>query len=159
MFFCQNIALSNVITTLPFYNYGRDPFGSRNTTAGSLNKEWRPNNQKSIQVDVVTLDSYIHDHNVEKIDLFKIDVETLEAEVLEGYKNNIHKHKPAIILEIQDGKIGENIHSFFKEEDYSYFNIDERSGLKKVTSLGKDNHKNYLICHNSKLKILGEDLL
>ena len=148
---CQNIALSNVVGSRPFYNYGRDPFGKSNTTAGSLNKEWRTEEQKHIEVDVTTLDSYIIAKGIKNIDLLKIDVETLEAEVLEGYKKHLHIHKPTIILEVQDIEIGNNINIFFKDNNYSYFNINESTGLVPVTELGHNEHRNYLICHNEKL--------
>ena len=40
---CENIAISNKTGKFPFFNYGRKTFSDRNTTAGSLNKNWREN--------------------------------------------------------------------------------------------------------------------
>ena len=151
---CQRIAISDVNSTMPFYNYGNDPFGKGNTTAGSLNKEWRPNKQKFIEVDVVTLDSFIARKNIKKIDLLKIDVETLEAEVLNGYREHFFIHNPTVVMEIQNTKIGKKINSFFKDNNYHYFNIDESKGLLPTTELGNHDDRNYLICHNEKLDLI-----
>jgi len=151
---CENLAVSNIIGNLPFYNYGQDSFSKRNTTAGSLNKKWRPNNQSSIEVDVIPLDSYIKNNGIKNVDLLKIDVETLEVEVLEGFKNHLYIFKPIIIIEIQNTKIGNKLRTFFSDENYSFFNIDESKGLIPVNTLGENKGLNYLICPNEKLELV-----
>lgn len=151
---CENLAVSNVIGSLPFYNYGKDSFINRNTTAGSLNKEWRPNNQSSIEVDVTSLDLYIKNNSIKSVDLLKIDVETLEVEVLEGFRDHLHTFKPIIILEIQDKKIGSKVKVFFSDEEYSLFNIDESKGIIPTETLGENRGLNYIICPNEKLEMV-----
>ena len=149
---CEKIAISYEKGNFPFYNYRGKTFTKRNTTAGSLNKNWRPNNQHSIIVPVKTLKDYIEVNRVGTINLMKIDVETLEHEVLVGYGDYLNLHKPIIILEIQNEIIGGKIKSLMNSKNYSFFNIDEENGLKCVQKLGmsKEN-QNYLICPNSKL--------
>lgn len=143
---CENIALSNQEGKLPFYNYGTNTFDS-NTTAGSLNKEWRTENQESIMVDVRTLANYIENNFINKIDLIKIDVETFEYEVLLGYEKYLSKHQPIIILEIQSPDIGENIETLFDKNNYLYFKIKEGIGLIKLSKLGESQKNvNYLLC-------------
>jgi hypothetical protein len=144
------MAVSDINGSLPFYNYGADPFGSENSTAGSLNKEWRTEDQKHIDVEVTTLDTYIIKMGIENIDLLKIDVETLEFQVLAGYKEHLHKHEPIIILEILNTEVGDKIHSIFKGRNYSYFNIDESKGIVPVKELGASKYKNFLICPEKK---------
>ena len=90
----------------------------------------------------------INNKSIKNIDLLKIDVETLEAEVLEGFKDHLYLFKPIIILEIQDTKIGSRIKAFFNDENYSFFNIDESKGLIPVNKLGNEKYHNYLICPN-----------
>lgn len=151
---CENMAVSDTVGKLPFYNYGEDTFGKNNTTAGSLNQKWRPDKQSSIDVEVTTLDSYIDDKKINKIDLLKIDVETLEVEVLRGFKNHLYQFRPVVVLEIQNTEIGTAIKSFFNEENYSFFNIDESAGLVKVDNLGAEKDKNYIICPDEKLNLI-----
>jgi FkbM family methyltransferase len=98
---CERIALSSKSGKASFYNYGNNTFTERNTTAGSLNPNWRKKDQNIIEVQTERISNFCKKEKVKKIDLMKIDVETHEYEVLRGYGNLIHKHKPYIILEIQ----------------------------------------------------------
>lgn len=151
---CENIALSDRIGSLPFYNYGKDPFGRINTTAGSLNQSWRENDQKSIEVEVTTLDSFLKDRQIKSIDLIKIDVESYEPQVLKGYKQHLHLHRPIIILEILDIEVGKRIQTYFEGESYIYFNIHESDGLRNAVELGKSKHGNYLLCPEEKQNLI-----
>ena len=157
---CENLALSDKAGTLPFYNSGSAAFTSENTTAGSLNKSWRPENQQSITVTVDRLDHYIKEKKIAKIDLMKIDVETLEYEVLKGYGDLLMQHQPIIVLEIQHPEIGKNIATLCPASSYAYFNIDENKGLAKVTSLGQsESNHNYILCPISKSGLLAKHLI
>ena len=152
---CENRALSDESGSLPFYNYGNDAF-TGNSTAGSLNKEWRNDNtQQSINVTVDTLEDYLIENPVGKIDLMKIDVETLEYQVLLGYGKALFEHEPLLILEIIVPDIGDKIASLFPVKDTLFFFIDEKAGLKEVKQLGREQGGgNYLICPAAKKDLL-----
>ena len=107
----ENTALSNYKGEAKFYNYGIGTFLTNNTTAGSLNKDWRPKNQSHIIVQVNQLLNYIEETDIMSIDLIKIDVETSEYEVLNGYGHYLYLHEAIIILEIQNVDIGKKIKS------------------------------------------------
>jgi len=146
----ENLALSDQAGKLPFFNSGTDAFTLGNSTSGSLNKQWRPEKQNSIMVSVTTLEDFIGENNISKIDLIKIDVETQEYEVLHGYGQLLAIHRPVILLEIQEREIGEKIKFVFDALDYLYFTIDEQRGLTAVKSLGlKEEDRNYLLCPSS----------
>jgi FkbM family methyltransferase len=156
---CEKLALSNQEGIMPFYNYGASTFTTGNTTAGSLNKDWQTGEQYSINVPVKELKTYVEANNIEKIDLIKIDVETYEYEVLSGYGKYLQAHQPIIILEIQNGVIGGEVKTLFDQALYSFFNIDEKIGLRKVEELGfSEENKNYLICPNTKLSLIKDFL-
>ncbi|WBL41308.1 FkbM family methyltransferase [Algoriphagus halophytocola] len=150
--YCHQLALSNLKGELPFYNTGDLTFDSFNTTHGSLNKDWRPEKQKSILVQVDKLDDVILSLGIPKVDLIKIDVETYEGEVLEGYQRFLKEHKPLIILEIQDIMIGEKVEFLIDGLDYDFYFIQESTGLIKVANLGENNdnqNRNYLLVPKS----------
>jgi FkbM family methyltransferase len=149
----ENLALSNAKGEMPFYNYGNDAF-NENSTAGSLNPDWRTKNQKSIVVKVDTLDHYVTSNNIEKIDLIKLDVESFEVEVLQGYKNSLLLHKPIFIIEIISKEIGLLLQDIFDSENYCYYNIDETKGVERVDELGNSECNNFLIFHKEKEKEL-----
>ncbi len=148
---CNKVAISNYVGDALFYNYGDDTFTEKNTTAGSLNKNWRQENQSTITVPVITLKQFIELNNFINIDLMKIDVETFEYEVLLGMGKYIEIFNPIIILEIQTEMIGNKILSLFNKLNYSYFNINEKIGLiqKKIVEID-ENNLNYLFCPNTK---------
>jgi len=152
---CYMLALSDEGGEQNFYNYGRDPFNSGNTTAGSLNKEWRTDRQKFTTVNVCRLDSIIKKLNLGKIDLIKIDVETYEFQVLLGYGQLLFEQRPVILLEIQSSEIGNNVIGLLDGHDYRAFNIDESKGLRPMIDLNFSySDKNYLLCPFEKLDLI-----
>ena len=157
---CVQLALSNQAGRQPFYNYGPGTFTTENTTGGSLNREWIRKDRQSILVDVKRLENYIEENSIAGINLIKIDVETLEYEVLLGYGRYLEQHEPVIILEIQDREIGINVESLLNSGRYAYFNIYEQSGLFRVSELGNSgNNLNYLLCPHSKLDKVKEFII
>lgn len=51
------------------------------------------------RVKITTLDKFVEEWNIEKIDFIKIDAEGLDIDVLEGGKNTIQKFKPDLFVE------------------------------------------------------------
>ncbi len=100
----------------------------------------------SYNVPTITLDSFIGQNNIQKIDLIKIDVETFEPEVLRGYIKYFALHKPILLIEILFDNIGEQVQAFIETSGvkYNYFFIDEKAGLVKMNDIRRQN--NY--CYN-----------
>jgi FkbM family methyltransferase len=154
---CEQLALSDTEGSLPFFNYGPDTFITENTTAGSLNRDWVTREQSSIMVDVRKLGTYLEEQGIIRIDLMKIDVETLEYEVLLGYGKYLAMHRPVLVLEIQNPDIGQKIGSLFDPGSNKFFRIDEQAGLRRVKELGTSTGSlNYLICPVEKEKLISE---
>lgn len=150
---CYQLAISQESSKLPFYNTGQDTFLTKNTTVGSLNKEWRLEDQYSIMVESLRLDDFILKYDILKIDLIKIDVESYEFEVLKGYDRFLFIHRPVILVEIQNFIIGQNIYEYFVDNDYNFYWINEEVGLVEVKQLGyltKKNNWNYLLVPKEK---------
>ena len=152
----EKAALSNTIGDLPFYNYGSQTFSESNTTAGSLNKDWRSDrfDHQSIIVPVMKLKNYIETNNISKIDLMKIDVETHEYQVLDGMGKYLNQFRPIIILEVISPDLGLEIDSLFKNLDYIYLNITESGDIVNVKTLGGNTDYNHLLCPKEKIHII-----
>lgn len=157
--FCHQLALSDKEGEFPFYNTGANSFTSENTNHGSLNKDWRPEKQHSIFVQVDRLDHFLHENQILQVDLIKIDVETYEYEVLKGYGTMLELHLPIILLEIQDRELGDKVASLYSRGTVKFFQIDESDGLREVSRLGENSSqasRNYLICPLDKLSLISE---
>lgn len=101
---------------------------------------------KEVEIDLIRIDTFIEVNRIPKIDLMKIDVETHEAEVLEGMGKYLQEFEPTLLIEILNDKVGKKVQELVKNIDYLYFNIDENNGIRLVENITKSDYYNYLIC-------------
>jgi FkbM family methyltransferase len=78
----------------------------------------------ALSVPMVTIDSFVQNIGLNRIDIMKIDVEGAEAKVLRGAKTAISKYRPVILVEYNE-KTARRAGSSMKElddilEDYGY---------------------------------------
>lgn len=131
--------------------------GNDHVAAASLNEEIRHygNLNKETVIDVVTLDTFIQANNVDKIDLIKMDVETHEPNVLEGYKDYLQLHRPDFLIEVLTDDVGEKLQRLFDGLGYFYFNIDDKLGtIRRTDIITKSDYFNYLVCREESAKAL-----
>jgi FkbM family methyltransferase len=124
----------------------------------SLNKNFNTAEKLiPVTVGIRKLDSLVESQNIPRIDLIKIDTETHEPEVLEGYTHYLPMHKPSILIEILNDEIATKIEKIISGMGYLYFNIDEQNPPKQVSKLTKSNYYNFFLCSEEtaqKLKLL-----
>ena len=53
-------------------------------------------------IEVTTIDTYVREHNFERVDVIKIDVEGFEFNVLNGAKATMEKWHPVLFIELDD---------------------------------------------------------
>jgi len=126
-------------------------------TIGSLDKSFVESHLHHkkivpIEVPVKTLDTYIKENNISKIDLIKIDVEGVDFEVIKGFLKTIQKDKPNILIEITSENTAHKTQKLIENLniDYHFFEIDEKQGLIKTENIEKKTQRNYLL-HYRKL--------
>jgi FkbM family methyltransferase len=114
----------------------------------TVNKNLNTENANVIEttIQTITLNSFVKEMNLEKIDLIKIDVETHEAEVLDGFNEYLEKFQPTLLIEILNDEVGLRVSECVKNINYLFFNIDERGGIRRVDSITKSDYYNYLLC-------------
>lgn len=113
----------------------------------------------SIVVRTNKLSTIIEEMNIQKIDLMKIDVETLEPEVLKGLGAYLDKFKPSILVEVLSDEIGKQIENIITGRGYLYFNINDDSrngpkGARMTKNITKSDCLNYLLCSEKTAKSL-----
>jgi hypothetical protein len=98
------------------------------------------------EVQTITLDRFVEENGIGRIDLMKIDVEHYEPEVLEGFTNYISRFKPSMLIEILADETGNRVQKLVEGLGYLYFSINENEGLKRKGTMTKSEGFNYLLC-------------
>jgi len=75
-------------------------------TSSSLSHEFMRSTRGlvSTKVPVTTLDRFVADRRIPRIDLLKIDTESTECEVLRGARATLERDRPVIICEVLQGR-------------------------------------------------------
>lgn len=129
------------------------PLGQKRISqVSSINKEFSESHLQNdiskyekVKVQITSLDAFIEEHNLSKVDVIKIDVESLEIDVLLGGIKSIRKYKPQIICEIfysQESKI--KLNAILKKINYD-LNIIYARDVIKVNSIFQSAKRNYLL--------------
>jgi FkbM family methyltransferase len=109
-------------------------------------------------IETIRLETLIRDLQISRVDLIKVDVETHEPEVLEGFGAHLDEYRPAMLIEILSDEVGGKVEALVADKGYLYFNIDDRSGLvTQQQHIRKSDYYNYLLCNNAtarKLKLI-----
>lgn len=127
---------------------------SEHTYSVTVNKNMSDVSTKVIEtkIETITLNSFVQTYNIKHIDLIKIDVETHEPEVMEGFSDYLSIYKPTLLIEILTDEVGKKVNDMVSGLDYLFFNIDENTGIRQVDKITKSDYYNYLLC-NKKVAI------
>ncbi len=102
---------------------------------------------QEVEIETITLNNYLKETKIPKVDLMKIDVETHEPEVLEGFSDYLDKYRPTMLIEILNNEIGAKVEKLVQGMGYLYFNIDENKGIHQTEHIIKSDYYNYLLCN------------
>jgi FkbM family methyltransferase len=130
------------------------PKGHDFATSVTVNQNTVPKGIESnaMVIQVRRLHTLITKHGLDSPDLVKLDVETYEYEVLEGW-GSYFPADAIFLIEILREDLAQKIVKFFSQDEYEFWNIDDRkASIRKVTKLGKSDFYNFLIVPNSKSK-------
>ncbi len=105
-------------------------------------------------IQTVRIDAFVKDRQLPSADLFKIDTEKHEVDVLSGFGDVIKKFRPAVLIEILDHDLGRKIEPFFSDLHYVFYEIIEGKEVRRIVSLGTSSN-NYLLCPNEYASLQG----
>jgi FkbM family methyltransferase len=133
-------AVSNAPGTISLF-LPDDPMNSDTST----NSQHRPN-RREIKVQALTLDEFVRENRIERVDLLKIDTETTEPAVLAGFSRSLAQFRPPFICEVLPGADVPALEQFCRAHNYGFAWICD-AGLMERSALLSDpegKHLNYL---------------
>ena len=140
---CVEKAVSDKNGKAIIYETGTDA-----VAAASLNADIRQYGNLNVETEIetITLDSFVKENKIDKVDLVKIDVETHEPSVIMGYMQHLFLHRPDFLIEVLTDEVGEKLQQVFDGHGYIYFNIDDKMGvMHKTDTIRKSDYFNFLI--------------
>jgi FkbM family methyltransferase len=147
---CIEKAVSNQTGTALIFDTG-----SEHEYAATLDEQHKNIGlNSSFMIETITLDDFISQQDLKKIDLMKIDVESHEPAVLQGFSEGIKRFKPAILIEILSDDVGKTIFEAVKGLNYLYFSINEKTGARRTDSITRGENFNYLLCNGATAEFL-----
>lgn len=103
----------------------------------------------SISVPVISIDEFISENHISKIDFIKIDVEGFEVQVIQGAKKTLETYKPWLIFEYslenikaQNGNI-KNTLNWLLEINY---HVSTKEGISNIDAILQLDYQTDLIC-------------
>lgn len=154
----NNLALGNKTGTVEIYTFAGLPDGH-----SSLSTHEREDFRVS-ETEIVPLDDYLKENNIEQVDFIKIDAEGSEMNILEGAQKLFQMSSPPLlIIEMNEdasrsfGYSPWDLIEYCKLRNYSdFYRISGREGKLFGIQSSKDykNGDNVLFCHPSRKSIL-----
>lgn len=109
---------------------------------------------RRVLTPVKRISSLLANGELEKPDLVKMDVETHESEVLEGFGFNL-SDTPAYMVEVLNDLAAEKLNLIFSNLDFDFYQIDDiRDNVKKRDKIVASSNYNYFIVKPSYAKVL-----
>lgn len=125
----------------------------------SVNKDVSQGRARNeVPIDVERMDDLAARYGIEQVELMKLDVESHEPEVLEGFGELLSQWQPTLLIEVWDRAVLERILEQTKLIDYAIFHVQDRH--RRILPINRDNPSfggNYLFLaprHRSLLAIL-----
>lgn len=136
----ETLAIGDSEKSVPYFYFSDNGLAN-------LDQNILPNADVAKTVNMTTLDHYIEEKNIERLDFIKCDIDGAEVLFLRGARKSIAKFKPVIVIEAVDwilNKFGFTANSIPEElSGYAFFSIEE--GFRQLTSL-PSNFSGNLLC-------------
>lgn len=147
------LGLSDQVSTAILHNESGD--------LGRASLRAHPPSQNDVEVEISTVDVFLETHQINKVDLIKIDVEGLEMAVIRGGWKTIESQLPHIIFEITPDWMDESdFETYDRLHDIGYIaiNIITQRIILNPKRECQGQH-NLLLIHTSKLDELERMIL
>ncbi|MEQ7127290.1 FkbM family methyltransferase [Actinopolymorpha sp. B11F2] len=152
------IALSNQTGTASFAVADSD---ASNQAQGSLVTRNNPSLTRLLDVTTVTLDEFVEQQKVDRIDLMKIDIQGSEIFLLEGGKRTFSELGPDLLMEVSPedlvniGKSSQDLLEMVESYGYFVFELAHGTPSKRVTSASvpPDYYNPHVLCTKRRVEV------
>lgn len=118
----------------------------RSATVNTSLLDRPPEAVKTKKIAVERFDTYFRRSGLNRLDLVKMDVESHEPEVLEGFGDLLGSFRPTILAEVSYARVPGLMNQILKPYGYLYFNISEEGSMRRQETLTLSDSDNFLIC-------------
>jgi FkbM family methyltransferase len=102
-----------------------------------------------------TLDGFVAAHDLDPVDLVKIDTEGTEHLVMQGAVATLRRHRPFVVAEVLPGQPPEAAFGpLLRGLDYVAFHLTERGAVRREAVAGDLRFKNWLFCPAERIEEL-----
>lgn len=106
---------------------------------GSLNNNWW-NACEKVKVKVETIDNFVLENNIKKVNLIKLDVDGFEAKVIKGAIKVLTEHGPDIVMELAPSWIaakGDDMGAVINSLTSMGYNFFDEITFEKITNISE----------------------
>lgn len=157
------LGLSDAISTetlhVPLKRHGTMGFG-----LSHLGPQMDGRKTVSEDIQLTTLDQFVKENNLSRLDFIKVDIEGWEAHFLRGAIESIKRLRPAIIMEVvapvlaRAGATPAEIFSALDALDYAIFATAEHDAYRMMPVEGFTHAADYLFVPREKAHLIAADL-
>jgi FkbM family methyltransferase len=119
---------------------------TRMPTSSSLSPELMRSAPELItsSVEVITLDTFVRDNKIPRVDLVKIDTENTEPQVLSGMRTTLERDRPFIICEVLGRGSEGPLEKILRPLGYRYYHLTPDGPVHRDHIQGHPEWLNYL---------------
>ena len=146
------MAVSDQVGQTNFYHFGDAE--SNLPTSSSLSQAFMETDSQAnvLPVRVTTLDEFVANQRIDRVDLVKIDTESTEPAVLRGMKVVLERHRPDIICEVLKNRGSESALEYHLGElGYSFFLLTPNGPVRTDCVQGHPYWLNYWFTPTSEI--------
>jgi len=141
--FVHECAVGEASGTADFYFHVQTELPTSSSLSPTFTAETAGLNARPVRV--ITLDDFVRDRSISRVDLMKIDTETTEPAVLRGARSMLERDRPHIICEVlHDRADAAAMHALLTSIGYSFYLLTPEGPIRDAAIKGHPQFLNYL---------------
>jgi FkbM family methyltransferase len=142
---CVNTAVGAISGVQDFYFPDEEQPVSSSLRSEMLIATFPLDSIKHVPVPVITLDQFVAEQGIAKVDLIKLDTERTEHDVLAGARTTLARDKPEIFCEVwPDAGNQKQLENILRPLGYRFYQLLPEGPIERAEIVGSEEFLNYL---------------